>query len=199
VRLEVPVPVAVLDSVAVLEKVLDEVPVSELVRDELPVIVPVFVEEGVAVPVAVCDKEAVIEGVTRAVGLTVAVTDGVGLRVIVEVRDQGLGVWLDEAEREPVLVRLAVMEEVIVGDWLGVTRDEGVMDCVPVVVREEVRLADAVRLDVPVLIALMVLNGEDVCDNDPVPVFVLVKDVVCVIVRVPVGNAEGERLAVTVG
>ena len=192
-------PVMVLDCVTVTEGVLEEVPDSELVRDGLLVIVPVFVEEGVAVLVIVCDKEEVTEGVTRAVGLIVAVTDGVAVRVIVEVRDQGLGVWLDEAEREPVLVRLAVTEEVIVGDWLGVSRDEGVRDCVPVVVREEVRLADAVRLDVPVLIALMVLNGEDVCDNDPVPVFVRVKDVVCVIVRVPVGNAEGERLAVTVG
>jgi len=189
----------VLDCVAVLEKVLEEVPDSELVRDGLLVIVPVFVEEGVAVLVIVCDKEEVTEGVTRAVGLIVAVTDGVAVRVIVEVRDQGLGVWLDEAEREPVLVRLAVTEEVIVGDWLGVTRDEGVMDCVPVVVREEVRLADAVRLGVPVLIALTVLNGDDVCDNDPVPVFVLVNDDVCVMVRVPVGKAEGERLAVTVG
>lgn len=45
-------------------------------------------------------------------------TVGLAVRVVVEVLDQGLGVWLLEAVLEAVFVRLAVIEDVTVAVWL---------------------------------------------------------------------------------
>ena len=73
------------------------------------------------------------------------------------------------------------------------------VDCVPVVVREEVRLAEAVRLGVRVPRALTVLDCDAVCVYVPVTVSVPVIEPVCVVVRVPVTKADGLRLAVTLG
>jgi len=77
---------------------------------------------------------------------------------MVEVRDQGLGVWLAEAVLDVVTVRLADQEGVPVTVGLGVTPEVGVCDWVPVEVIEAVRLMEPVRVEVPVAGALTVLD-----------------------------------------
>jgi len=90
------------------------------------------------------------------------------------------------------------MEAVTVAVELCVERAEGVCVTVPVLVKEEVRLPELVRLGVPVLAALTVLEEEGVWDREPVPVSVPVIDRVCVAVRVRVARADEERLGLVV-
>jgi hypothetical protein len=198
VRLDVPVRVCVSELVTVMEGV------QELVSDRLfvgdSVVVAVF--EGVAWPVpdplTVRVPLFVIDGVGCALRLLLGVTVELAVRVVVEVLDQGLGVWLVEAVLEAVLVRLAVIEDVTVGVWLWVSNAEGVWVVVWVMVREAVRLPELVRLGVPVLRALTVLETEGVCERVLVPVVVPVTEIVWVVVRVLVGSADEERVGVIV-
>ena len=111
-RLEVPVPVLVEETVTVSEGLLDTGGDSELVREPVWVGVAVFVTRVLCVTVAVGVEESVIEGVAGELGLGLAVNDDVIVSVGVGVLDQGLGVWLTEAVRLAVVVRLAVIEEV---------------------------------------------------------------------------------------
>ncbi len=81
---------------------------------------------------------------------------------------------------------------------LCVERADGVCVTVPVLVKEEVRLPELVRLGVPVLAALTVLEEEGVWDRELVPVSVPETDRVCVAVRVRVARADEERLGLIV-
>ena len=66
------------------------------------------------------------------------------------------------------------------------------------IVKEAVRLPELVRLGVPVLRALTVLETDGVCERVLVLVVVPVKEVVCVVVRVRVPRADEERVGVIV-
>jgi len=91
-----------------------------------------------------------------------------------------------------------VIEDVTVAVWLRVERAEGVWVVVWVIVKEAVRLPELVRLGVPVLRALTVLETEGVCERVLVSVAVPVTEIVWVVVRVLVGSADEERVGVIV-
>ena len=52
--------------------------------------------------------------------------DGVAVKVVVDVLDQGVPVWVMDLVREAVVVRLPVIEAVIVGVSEGVKKALGV-------------------------------------------------------------------------
>jgi len=74
----------------------------------VPVWLCVPVEELLSDPVCVCVD------VWKAEGVWEAVLDGVAVKVVVEVLDQGVPVWVIDMVREAVVVRLPVIEAVIV-------------------------------------------------------------------------------------
>ena len=80
----------------------------------MPVGICVPVEELLPDPVWVC------VGVWKAEGVWEAVIDGVAVKVVVEVLDQGVPVWVMERVLDAVDVRLPVIEAVIVAVLEGV-------------------------------------------------------------------------------
>ena len=80
----------------------------------MPVGVGVLVEELLPDPVWVW------VGVWKAEGVWEAVMDGVAVKVVVEVLDQGVPVWVMERVLDAVDVRLPVIEAVIVAVLEGV-------------------------------------------------------------------------------
>jgi len=78
------------------------------------------------------------------------VLDGVAVKVVVDVLDQGVPVWVMDPVREAVAVRLPVMEAVIVGVSEGVGGALGVWVLVEEPVTVAVLEAEPVRLGVRV-------------------------------------------------
>jgi len=78
------------------------------------------------------------------------VIEGVAVKVVVDVLDQGVPVWVMDPVREAVAVRLPVMEAVIVGVSEGVGGALGVWVLVEEPVTVAVLDAEPVRLGVRV-------------------------------------------------